>query len=89
MKKHDKAVVCRKEVFPFAVFKCHTMSKTKGMRFYHIKLKSEDGVQRKEVLACADRKKLKNSQLGKARSASESKPLCRWITDSLVWVPRI
>jgi hypothetical protein len=89
VKKHEKAVVCKKEVFPFAVFKCHTISKINGKRFYHIKLEGKDGVNRKEVVVCDDKKKSHNSEHRKTQIASKSKAFCRWLTNSLIWVPDI
>ncbi|KAB2623327.1 dehydration-responsive protein RD22-like [Pyrus ussuriensis x Pyrus communis] len=84
----DKAVVCHKQNYPYAVFYCHA---TKPTRAYVVPLRSSDGVKAKAVAIChVDTSEWDPQHLAfqVLKVKPGTIPICHFLpSDHVVWVP--
>ncbi|KAB2607741.1 dehydration-responsive protein RD22-like [Pyrus ussuriensis x Pyrus communis] len=84
----DKAVVCHKQNYPYAVFYCHA---TKPTRAYVVPLRGSDGVKAKAVTIChVDTSEWDPQHLAfkVLKVKPGTIPICHFLpSDDVVWVP--
>ncbi|XP_068318102.1 BURP domain protein RD22-like [Pyrus communis] len=84
----DKAVVCHKQNYPYAVFYCHA---TKPTRAYVVPLRGSDGVKAKAVAIChVDTSEWDPQHLAfqVLKVKPGTIPICHFLpSDHVVWVP--
>nr|XP_043613320.1 BURP domain-containing protein 3-like [Erigeron canadensis] len=84
----DRAVVCHKQKYPYAVFYCHKTTTTKA---YTVSLVGEDGTRAKAVGVChTDTAKWNPKHLAfrVLKVKPGTSPVCHFLPeDHLVWVP--